>query len=83
MGRLGGESLARRDTRRHPIQARLSQAAGVTTLWLSPVFKQRGHLDTFHGYGVQDFMDVDPHLGSRRDLVDLSPQAHRQEMPSS
>jgi glycosidase len=25
---------------------------GVTTLWLSPVFKQRGHLDSYHGYGV-------------------------------
>lgn len=31
---------------------------GVTTLWLSPVFKQRGHRDDYHGYGVQDFLDV-------------------------
>jgi len=53
---------------------------GVTTLWLSPVFKQRGHLDTFHGYGVQDFLDVDPHFGTRRDLVDFMNAAHRQGM---
>ncbi len=53
---------------------------GVTTLWLSPVFKQRGHLDTFHGYGVQDLVDVDPHFGARRDLVDLVNAAHRQGM---
>src|ERR1044071_7613258 len=36
------------------------ESLGVTTLWLSPVFKQRGHADSYHGYGVQDFLDVDP-----------------------
>src|SRR5512136_3003359 len=53
---------------------------GVTALWLSPVFKQRGHLDTFHGYGVQDLLDVDPHFGTRRDLVDLVNAAHHRGM---
>src|SRR5262245_823206 len=24
---------------------------GVTAIWVGPVFKQRGHLDTYHGYG--------------------------------
>lgn len=52
------------------------RALGVTAIWLSPVFKQRGHLDTFHGYGIQDFLDVDPHLGTRRDLVELVEAAH-------
>ena len=49
---------------------------GVTTLWLSPVFKQRGHRDDFHGYGVQDFLDVDPRFGTRADLVALVKGAH-------
>ncbi|MFC1793404.1 alpha-amylase family glycosyl hydrolase [Planctomycetota bacterium] len=49
---------------------------GVTVLWLSPVFKQRGHLDTYHGYGIQDFLEVDPRFGSRQDLVDLVTAAH-------
>jgi len=49
---------------------------GITTIWLSPVFKQRGHLDTYHGYGIQDFLDVDPRFGSRRDLVDMVAAAH-------
>jgi len=53
---------------------------GVTTLWLSPVFKQRGHLDTYHGYGVQDFLDVDPRFGTRQDLVDLVESAHGRGM---
>src|SRR6266511_2233715 len=31
---------------------------GVTAIWIGPVFKQRGHLDTYHGYGIQDFLDL-------------------------
>lgn len=49
---------------------------GVTTIWLGPVFKQRGHLNTYHGYGIQDFLDVDSHFGTRQDLVDLVKAAH-------
>ena len=56
------------------------QQLGVTTIWLSPVFKQRGHMDTFHGYGIQDFLDVDPRVGARQDLVDLVRQAHDKGM---
>ena len=52
------------------------QGLGVTTLWIGPVFKQRARLDTFHGYGVQDFLEVDPRFGSREDLVDLCEDAH-------
>jgi glycosidase len=51
-------------------------ALGVSAIWLSPVFKQRADLDTYHGYGIQDFLDVDPHLGTRRDLVELVAAAH-------
>ncbi len=53
---------------------------GVSTLWLSPVFRQRGHLDTYHGYGVQDFLDIDPRFGTRQDLVDLVESAHGRGM---
>lgn len=49
---------------------------GATAIWLSPVFKQRGHLDTYHGYSIQDFLDVDPRFGTRQDLVDLVTAAH-------
>jgi glycosidase len=52
------------------------QGLGVTTLWIGPVFKQRARLDTFHGYGIQDFLEVDPRFGSREDLVDLCEDAH-------
>ncbi|MCP4391314.1 MAG: alpha-amylase, partial [Gammaproteobacteria bacterium] len=52
------------------------KSLGVSTIWLSPVFKQRGHLDSYHGYGIQDFLEVDPRFGDRRDLVELVAAAH-------
>lgn len=52
------------------------QHLGVTAIWLSPIFKQRAHLDTYHGYGIQDFLEVDPHFGTRQELVDLVSAAH-------
>jgi glycosidase len=51
---------------------------GATCLWVGPVFKQRRHLDTYHGYAIQDFLEVDPHFGSRRDLVEMVDAAHAQ-----
>jgi glycosidase len=52
------------------------QALGVSILWLGPVFKQRRHGNTYHGYAIQDFLDVDPRFGSRRDLAALVRAAH-------
>ena len=53
---------------------------GVTTLWIAPIYKQRLHWDEYHGYAVQDFLDVDPRFGTRQDLVDLVAQAHARDM---
>jgi glycosidase len=53
---------------------------GVSTLWVSPIFTQRAHLDTYHGYGIQDLLDVDPRFGTRQDLVDLCAAAHARSM---
>lgn len=50
---------------------------GVTAVWVGPVFKQRVRLDTYHGYGIQDFLDVDPRFGSRRDLLEMVEAAHK------
>src|SRR5262245_40918851 len=38
---------------------------GITALWVSPVFKQVAFEPTYHGYGIQNFLDVDPHFGTR------------------
>ncbi len=58
---------------------------GVTALWLSPVFRQRkvtpelealGEVN-YHGYSIQNFLDVDPHFGTKEDLRDLVKSAHK------
>jgi glycosidase len=51
---------------------------GVTAIWISPVFKQAAFEATYHGYGIQNFLDVDPHYGTREDLRDLVDAAHQQ-----
>ncbi|HUN08637.1 MAG TPA: alpha-amylase family glycosyl hydrolase [Aggregatilineales bacterium] len=50
---------------------------GVTALWVGPVWKQRADLQTYHGYGIQNFLEVDPRFGTRRDLRRLVDEAHR------
>lgn len=52
------------------------QRLGVTTIWLGPVWKQRADLRTYHGYGIQNFLEVDPRFGTRQDLRNLVDQAH-------
>jgi glycosidase len=49
---------------------------GATTIWVGPIFKQRTHWDSYHGYAIQDFLEVDPRLGNRQDLVDFVSAAH-------
>lgn len=49
---------------------------GVTALWVGPIFKQVKKLETYHGYGVQDFLDIDPRFGAREDLKSLVKEAH-------
>lgn len=49
---------------------------GVTALWLSPIFKQVAFQPTYHGYGIQDFLSVDPHFGNISDLRKMVQTAH-------
>jgi glycosidase len=49
---------------------------GVTAIWISPIFKQLASRETYHGYGIQDFLDVDPRFGTRDDLRTLVAAAH-------
>ena len=52
------------------------QRMGVTAVWISPIFKQVTKADTYHGYGIQNFLDVDPNFGTREELRDLVAAAH-------
>ena len=51
---------------------------GVTTLWVSPPFRQVAFEPSYHGYGVQNFLDVDPHFGTREEFRDFVKAAHEQ-----
>ena len=54
---------------------------GANAIWLSPVFKNRREKnDTYHGYGIQDFLEVDPRFGTKEDLQELVRQAHKRHM---
>jgi glycosidase len=56
------------------------QGLGVTTLWINPPWKQRVDLETYHGYGIQNFLDIDPRFGTRQDLRDLVDATHARGM---
>jgi len=53
---------------------------GVGALWLSPIFKQVTGSGDYHGYGVQNFLDVDPHFGTREDLRAFVEAAHAENI---
>lgn len=49
---------------------------GVTVLWLSPILKQVAFQQTYHGYGIQDYLEVNPRFGTADDLKSLVAAAH-------
>ncbi|KAF1808013.1 alpha-amylase [Eremomyces bilateralis CBS 781.70] len=49
---------------------------GIGAIWVGPIFKQVAGLETYHGYGVQDFLNIDPRFGTREDLRELVREAH-------
>lgn len=53
---------------------------GCTAVWLSPVFKNRKESDSYHGYGIQGFLDVDSRFGSIGELRELVDAAHSRGM---
>jgi len=48
---------------------------GCTAIWLSPVFENNPH--AYHGYDVNNYLSLDPHFGTKQDLIDLVDAAHR------
>jgi glycosidase len=51
---------------------------GITALWVSPIFRQVAFESSYHGYGIQNFLDVDPHFGTRAEFRDFVQAAHEQ-----
>ena len=50
---------------------------GAGAVWLSPVFKNRREkAHSYHGYGIQDFLEIDARFGTKEDLQKLVKEAH-------
>jgi glycosidase len=49
---------------------------GITTVWISPVLKQVNKEKSYHGYGIQNYLEVDPNFGSNDDLKAVVRAAH-------
>lgn len=47
---------------------------GSTALWISPFL--HNNPESYHGYAIQNFLEVDPRFGSKQDIVDLVKEAH-------
>jgi len=47
---------------------------GCTCIWLSPVFESNA--GAYHGYNINNYLDIDPHFGTMADLKELVAAAH-------
>jgi len=47
---------------------------GCTAIWVSPVFENNP--GAYHGYNINNYLDVDPNFGTKQDLIDLVDAAH-------
>ncbi len=47
---------------------------GCTAIWLSPVFENNAN--SYHGYDINNYLDIDPHFGTKEDLAALVTAAH-------
>jgi alpha-amylase len=56
------------------------EGLGCTSLWLSPIFENVDDPSSYHGYGIQNYLAVDPRFGTKQDLVDLVDAAHARGM---
>jgi len=53
------------------------KSLGAGAIWITPVFQNPLSQDsTYHGYGFQNLLKVDPRFGSEQNLQDLVDEAH-------
>ena len=70
------------------LKARLPylEELGITSIWVGPIYKNKsvqpdsgnlyGHSSGYHGYWIEDFLEVDPHLGTNAEFQALVDDAH-------
>jgi len=47
---------------------------GCTAIWLSPVFENNA--GAYHGYNINNYLNIDPNFGTKEDLIELVDTAH-------
>jgi 1,4-alpha-glucan branching enzyme len=48
---------------------------GCTAIWLSPVFENNPN--AYHGYDINNYLRIDPHFGTKQDLIELGTSNYR------
>jgi len=82
-GRKAGDGTIFQGGKLKGITRRLDyiKGLGANAVWLSPVFKNRQEKnETYHGYGIQNFLEIDRRFGTREDFIELVRQAHARGM---
>lgn len=51
---------------------------GCSAIWLSPLFENNPH--AYHGYAIQNYLEVDKRFGTKADLEELVDKAHALNM---
>lgn len=53
------------------------KSLGVSAVWITPPLQNPQFSDgSYHGYGIQNFLTVDPRYGTEQELQDLIDEAH-------
>ncbi len=52
---------------------------GCTAIWLSPILENNEK--SYHGYNINNYLNVDPRFGTKQDFIDLVEAAHRRNPP--
>lgn len=51
---------------------------GCTALWLSPLFENNP--ESYHGYAIHNYLEIDKRFGTKEDLEELVSAAHKLDM---
>lgn len=51
---------------------------GFTSIWINPFLQN--NIETYHGYGIENFLEVDDQWGTKEDIIELVASAHALNM---